>query len=134
MEKQTTVFYVDDNPKSRELLAGILKSKGFAVVTESDPWTAVERTRETEFELALLDYQMPGMTGPELARELKDLRPNVAVILISGLPALPSDEMAYVDVHLGRGTRLDHLLETLEMLACPSVGGERVRTLWQEST
>ena len=116
MHKQATVFYVDDNPKSRELLTNILETRGFAVIAEEDPLQALNRAGTEEFEIALLDYQMPGMLGTQLARELKRMDPHLPVVVISGLPALPSHELASVNVHLGQGTRVDQLLETIEML------------------
>lgn len=116
MDKQATVFYVDDNPKSRELLTNILEARGFAVIAAEDPVEALSRARSAEFEIALLDYQMPGMLGTQLARELKRIDPDLPVVVISGLAALPSHELSCVNVHLGCGTRVDQLLETIEML------------------
>ena len=100
MDKHATVLYVDDNGSSRRVLTTILETRGF-----------------TEFDLALLDYQMPRMRGTELARELKRMDAEVPVVLISGMAAVPSEELAFVNVHLGQGTRLDYLLETIRMLA-----------------
>jgi two-component system, cell cycle sensor histidine kinase and response regulator CckA len=133
MERQATVFFVDDNRKSRELLTSMLEARGFVVRAEEDPQQALERARGEEFDVALLDYQMPGMLGTELARELKRMNGGVPVVVISGLAALPSDDLAFVNVHLGRGTRVEQLMETIEMLANPEV--QAVGTLqWHEST
>ncbi len=128
MDKQATVFYVDDNPKSRELLTNILEARGFAVIAAEDPLEALNQARSMVFEIALLDYQMPGMLGTQLARELKKIDPDLPVIVISGLAALPSHELVSVNVHLGRGTRIDQLLEAIEMLS------NRESPRWSEST
>lgn len=128
MDKQATVFYVDDNPKSRQLLTNILEARGFAVIAAEDPFEALCQARTIAFEIALLDYQMPGMLGTQLARELKRIDPHLPVVVISGLAALPSHELVNVNVHLGRGTRLDQLLDTIEMLA------SRQSPRWSEST
>jgi two-component system cell cycle sensor histidine kinase/response regulator CckA len=133
MDKQATVFYVDDNPKSRELLTNILEARGFAVITAEDPLEALSRARSAEFEIALLDYQMPGMLGTQLARELRRIDPDLPVVVISGLAALPSHELTSVNVHLGRGTRVDQLLETIEMLANPH-WSQDLMTGWHGST
>jgi CheY-like chemotaxis protein len=134
MQKQATVFYVDDNPKSRELLTNILEERGFAVIASEDPIAAMKQARTAEFEIALLDYQMPAMMGTQLARELKRIHPNLPVVVISGLAALPANELTSVNVHLGRGTRLDLLLETLEMLTVRGFPEPIPRTAWHEST
>ncbi|HKD01921.1 MAG TPA: response regulator [Terriglobales bacterium] len=117
MCKQTTVLYVDDNSNSRRLLTAILETKGFAVIGEEDPVAALEQAKKKEFDLALLDYQMPRMKGTELARELKRMDSGVPVVLISGLAGLPSEELTFVNVHLGKGTRLECLLDTIRKLA-----------------
>jgi CheY-like chemotaxis protein len=134
MDTQGTVFYVDDNPKSRELLTGILQATGFTVIAASEPQEALDRARNGEFAIALLDYQMPGMTGTQLARELKRIDPNLPVVLLSGMAALPSYELTFVDAHLGRGTRVDQLLETVQMLAHARMPMTTSTVRWHEST
>jgi CheY-like chemotaxis protein len=110
------IFYVDDNPKSRRLLTSVIKSYGFEVITAGDPIEALSRIGTNCFDLFLLDYQMPHLTGSQLARKLKRTKPDVPVVLISGLAALPPFELISVDAHLGRGTTLDELLDTMRDL------------------
>jgi len=66
--------------------------------------------------LALLDYQMPHLTGAQLAQKIKRTRPDVPVVLISGFSALPPFELVLVDAHIGRGSTLDELLDTMRSL------------------
>lgn len=117
MDRQATILFVDDNRKSRELLTSMLEARGFAVKAEESPSEAVERARYEDFDVALLDYQMKEMRGTDLARELKRVNAGVPVVVISGLPALASEELAFVNVHLGQGTRVDQLMEAIELLA-----------------
>lgn len=116
MENRTTVFYVDDNPKSSRLLASVLEGCGFTVIVAHDPVEALGVCRRTSFDLALLDYDMPGMTGSQLAQEIKFLAPDVPVVLISGYATLPATELVFVDAHFGLGTSLDDLLWTMRAL------------------
>jgi PleD family two-component response regulator len=69
-DEATIVFYVDDNAKSRRLLTSILRESGFEVITASDPLEALRVCKEISFDLALLDQQMPKMTGSQLAQEI----------------------------------------------------------------
>ena len=110
------IFYVDDNPKSRRLLTSVIRSCGFEVITAGDPIEALSRIGKNSFDLFLLDYQMPHWTGSQLALKLKRTKPDVPVVLISGLAALPPFELLSVDAHLGRGTTLDELLDTMRDL------------------
>jgi CheY-like chemotaxis protein len=113
---QGTIFYVDDNPKSRRLLTSVMRSCGFDVVSAGDPFEALSRIRKSSFDLALLDYQMPHLTGAQLARKIKSMKPEVPVVLISGFSALPAFELIFVDAHVGRGATLDDLLDTMQSL------------------
>jgi two-component system cell cycle sensor histidine kinase/response regulator CckA len=110
------IFYVDDNPKSRRLLTSVISSSGFEVLSAGDPIEALSRIRKGCFDLFLLDYQMPHLTGSQLAQKLKRTKPDVPVVLISGLAALPPFELTSVDAHLGRGATLDELLDTMRDL------------------
>jgi CheY-like chemotaxis protein len=111
-----TIFYVDDNPKSRRLLTSVIRSCGFDVLSIGDPIEAVSRIRKSSFDLALLDYQMPHLTGSELAQKIKSVKPDTPIVLISGFSALPPFELNFVDAHLGRGATLDELLDTIRGL------------------
>jgi two-component system cell cycle sensor histidine kinase/response regulator CckA len=116
MVNHGTIFYVDDNPKSRRLLTSVIRSCGFEVISAGDPIEALSRIGRGVFDLFLLDYQMPHLTGSQLAQKLKRTKPDVPVVLISGLAALPPFELISVDAHLGRGTTLDELLDTMRNL------------------
>ncbi|MGA2981140.1 MAG: response regulator [Terriglobales bacterium] len=141
MENRTTVFYVDDNPKSSRLLSSVLEECGFRVITKNDPIEALALCKRTYFDLALLDYEMPQMSGAKLAQEIKYLVPDVPVVLISGRASLPPSELAFVDAHFGFGTVLDDLLWTMRILVQPKVfsikdhlGDQRALTQWADST
>jgi CheY-like chemotaxis protein len=121
MDNRITVLYVDDNPKSSRLLTSVLEECGFRVITRNDPIEALALCRRTYFDLALLDYEMPSMTGARLAREIKHLMPEIPVVLISGRLTLPPEELEFVDSHFGFGTSLDDLLWTMRILVPPQV-------------
>ena len=120
MMNHGTIFYVDDNPKSRRLLTSVIRSCGFEVVSTGDPIEALSRIRKSSFDLALLDYQMPHLTGSQLAQKIKSAKPDVPVVLLSGFSALPPVELIFVDAHVGRGATLDELLDTMRNLIHPS--------------
>lgn len=121
MEERTTVLYVDDNPKSSRLLASVLEECGFRMISKTDPLEALALCRRTSFDLALLDYEMPVMSGAQLAQEIKRIMPEVPVVLISGRTSIPPDELEFVDAHFGFGTALDDLLWSMRILAPPKL-------------
>ncbi|HTR23569.1 MAG TPA: response regulator [Terriglobales bacterium] len=121
MEERTTVLYVDDNPKSSRLLASVLEECGFRMISKTDPLDALALCRRTSFDLALLDYEMPVMSGAQLAREIKGMMPEVPIVLISGRTSIPAKELEFVDAHFGFGTALDDLLWSMRILSPPKL-------------
>ncbi|MCC7243263.1 MAG: PAS domain-containing protein, partial [Acidobacteria bacterium] len=85
-----TVLVVEDEPSVRLLTASVLERSGYTVLTAVSGVAALEVWREHESEIALVvtDMVMPeGVTGPELARRLRALRPDVKVLFTSGYTA-----------------------------------------------
>jgi len=119
MHKQT-IFYVDDNAKSRLLLASILREIGFEVIAVGDPMGALDMLESATFDLVLLDYQMPKMNGAQLAKAVKGIFPGVPIVMISGLPTLPQEELLYVDEYCGKGATLDELVFAIHSLISSS--------------
>lgn len=77
------VLVVDDEPGLRMTLAANLELDGFQVVEAESAAEALERAREQDFDVILTDIRMPGMSGIELFRELRRLRPGVPVLLMT---------------------------------------------------
>ena len=141
MENRTTVLYVDDNPKSSRLLTSVLEECRFRVIARNDPQEALALCQRTYFDLALLDYEMPMMSGSKLAQEIKFLVPDVPIVLISGKSTLPPSELVFVDAHFGFGTALDDLLWTMRILVQPKLARmpdpravQLAVTQWSDST
>jgi CheY-like chemotaxis protein len=137
MNGTTTVFYVDDNTRSRRVLSSVLSDCGFEMITAGDPVEALRRCKKICFDLALLDYQMPSLTGSQLAHEIKLLTPDVPIVLLSGYAVLPATELLFVDAHFGYGTHLDDLLETMRRLTHSNPPKRAIRTsaaAWLDST
>jgi PAS domain S-box-containing protein len=80
------ILVVDDEEIVRKLATMILEGQGCRVETFSDGLAAVERFERNAADVSavLLDLTMPGMGGEETLRRLKQIRPNVKVILSSG--------------------------------------------------
>ncbi|PWU07891.1 MAG: hybrid sensor histidine kinase/response regulator, partial [Terriglobia bacterium] len=76
-----TILVADDDPTLLNLLALILHTAGFEVLTARDGLDAlaVARTHPGRIELLLSDVMMPGLDGPQLARQLKLAHPTMRV-------------------------------------------------------
>jgi CheY-like chemotaxis protein len=80
------IFAVDDEPMLLELVALVLDPMGFRVQTFRDPSQALQAFRRAHPAPVLIvtDYAMHSMTGLDLIRECRRLRPGQKVILVSG--------------------------------------------------
>jgi len=80
------VLVVDDEGAVRRITARRLASLGCTVVQACDGEQALVSVRdEGPFDLILTDHSMPGMTGLQLAAELRSNQPDVAIILTTGM-------------------------------------------------
>ena len=78
------VLLVEDNPQVREFAEGLLADLGCEVVTAENGDEALERLASNGIDLVLTDVVMPGMSGVELARRVRQKRPDVPVLLATG--------------------------------------------------
>jgi CheY-like chemotaxis protein len=80
------LLVVDDDPGVLEVIAETLARVGFDVLRASDGATALALFREhaDEIRVVLLDLNMPGASGEDVCDEIRRLRPNAKIILISG--------------------------------------------------
>lgn len=78
-----SILVVDDDVDTCRNLADILTDLGYRVDTAHDGPTALERVRRNGYDVALLDYKMPGMDGLTLYREIKQLRAGTVAIVVT---------------------------------------------------
>jgi PAS domain S-box-containing protein len=80
------VLFVDDEEALAELGKELLESMGYKVTSRTGSPEALEtfRSAPNDFDLVVTDFTMPGITGVELCREFKALRPDIPVILCTG--------------------------------------------------
>ena len=77
------ILIVDDEPIIRSSLAEFLTQEGFTVTACESAEVALGRARQTRFDLALCDVQLPGMDGLELLGRLLKVNPETLVLLIT---------------------------------------------------
>lgn len=85
MSSNKRILIVDDDPDLLFLVAHSVKNLGpdFQVSTASNVTAALEQIQKQQFDLIVSDYMMPGLTGVDLAREVRQLTPHTAFILMT---------------------------------------------------
>jgi DNA-binding response OmpR family regulator len=78
------VLVIDDDPAVRAFLTEFLEQQAFEVRTAQDGMQALSIFRAEPFDLILVDFQMPGMSGLEVATEVRTTHPHIPIALITG--------------------------------------------------
>ena len=116
------VLLVEDNLLNREIAQAILQDAGFTVDTADDGDVAVERLQDSkqgEFDLVLMDIQMPKMDGYAATRQIRTLPSDVANVPIVAMTANAFEEdkqktiRAGMNAHIAKPIEAGRLMETL---------------------
>jgi two-component system, response regulator, stage 0 sporulation protein F len=81
---RTRILIVDDAGPVVVLCVNVLQALGYAVKGANRGEAAMEMIRKESFDLMVLDYKMPGMSGFEVFEQARPLHPNMAVVLVTG--------------------------------------------------
>jgi CheY-like chemotaxis protein len=101
MCKKELILCVDDEENQLAVRKLVLESKGYAVLTAPSGQQALVLLTQHPVDLVLSDHLMPGLTGAELARQIKGQKPELPVILISAVNEIPADA-AYADLFMSK--------------------------------
>jgi two-component system, NtrC family, response regulator HydG len=112
--KPTRVLVVDDEPALLRALETLLVKKGHDVVALESPIAATQRLAVDDFDVALLDVKLPLLSGLELLSAVKDRRPEVEVIMMTGHATV---EAALGAVRAGAYDYLTKPFEDVEVVA-----------------
>jgi two-component system, chemotaxis family, chemotaxis protein CheY len=128
----SNVLLVDDDPDIRMLTRTFLDHEGYSVFSSGDAERAVQIFRSVpRIDLLVTDLYMPGRSGMELARELKELRKDLRVLMISG-GMLEDEQESKLKQEgwsfLAKPFRLPELLATVHRILAPVEAGR-----WREA-
>ena len=77
------ILIVDDDAEFRSHLLGVLKEEGFETDSAASAKEALAKNETKEFDVVLLDFMMPKMTGIDALQEIRRQRPKTKVIMIT---------------------------------------------------
>jgi CheY-like chemotaxis protein len=113
LELKPVILCVDDDTVILNYERVLLERSGYSVLTASSAQQALRLVSVCHCDAVLLDYEMPGMNGYEIATAIKRVRPELTVILLSG-GEVPSQALALVDAFI---PKLEASRELLTMIA-----------------
>jgi len=88
MNKQNTVLVVDDDSAHRTMLRTLINGWGYAVSEADDGSTAIEKVKETSFDLVLMDVRMVKVSGLEALETIKSYNPAIPVIIMTAYSSI----------------------------------------------
>jgi len=104
------ILVVDDNEMLCRLACDILRTEGYRAVPASNAAEALRAFEEEEFDLLVTDSQMPGMSGVELARAVRNRNPDFPVIVMTAFEPVESE---HVTLWLPKRYLFPNLLEKI---------------------
>jgi excisionase family DNA binding protein len=86
VETKVTILIIDDEEVIRSLFKETLEELGHRVITARTAAEGLDLVKQRDFALVFLDLKMPGMDGAELLRQIRNIKPGLAVTIITGYP------------------------------------------------
>jgi DNA-binding NtrC family response regulator len=111
------ILVVDDDEDIRKVLSEILKDKGYNADSAETGGEALRKAEEKFYNLALIDIRLPDMNGVELLTKIKETKPKMRKIIITGYPTLKNAVEALnkgADAYIMKPLDMDKVLATVE--------------------
>ena len=115
MQSTVRILCVDDDANLLSVMADLLRHKGYEVLAVSSGQAAVDQTCR-EFDLMIVDYNLPDFNGDVVAEHWKCEQPEVPILLLSGCPNLPPHALDHVNGYLRKGDGTDQLFTAVSDL------------------
>lgn len=111
--RKATILCVDDHWNGLIGRKMLLESNGYEVIEATGGPESLKLFRSCPIDAVVLDYQMPGMSGDIVAARMKNLKPQVPIMLLSAYGPLPEKKLKSVDTFLSKSQPAETLLSSL---------------------
>lgn len=114
--QKPTVLCIDDEESELKVRRLLLQAQGYRVLTALDGPAGIHLFKSQPIDAVILDYSMPKMDGGVVATTLKQLRPHVPIIMLSGHGTTPTAAKHSIDAFVAKGQAPAVLLATTASL------------------
>jgi CheY-like chemotaxis protein len=111
-----TILCIDDEVLGLEIRKVVLEREGYVVHTATDGPTGIRVFRQHPVDAVVLDFAMPGMDGGAVATVLREIRPNIPILLLSAYLTLPEDVQRMVTLVANKGDGAIALLQNVRKI------------------
>ena len=110
------ILCIDDDTAGLEAYKELLEISGYEVLIAQSGEQGLELFVAHPIDAVLLDYQMPGMNGDRVATQMRRVKPDVPILLLSGYSELLLSDLSCVDAFLSKGESWSTVVSTLDRL------------------
>ena len=110
------VMCIDDNQEVLECEKAFLETFGFTVLTAPSGGKGLELASIHSVDVVIVDYFMPEMNGHQVAIEMRRLRPEAPIIMLSGAVDVPGQALQWVDTFIAKDRLASQLLPAIAQL------------------
>src|SRR5260370_11753303 len=115
MEKQKAIILcIDDEGAVVEGRKEVLEMSEYEVLSAQSGEQGLALFVSHPIDAVVLDYKMPGMNGDQVARQMRRVKPDVPILMLSGYSELPLNELGCVDAFLSKGGSWSTVVSTLD--------------------
>jgi CheY-like chemotaxis protein len=113
---------IDDNEEVLECVKLFLESFGYTVLTAPSGGKGLELAAMYPVDVVIVDYLMPEMNGQAVVLEMRRVRPETPIIILSGEVNIPEQVLEWVDAFVAKDRLSSHLLPAIAELQerCPA--------------
>ncbi|HTX54997.1 MAG TPA: sigma-54 dependent transcriptional regulator [Candidatus Baltobacteraceae bacterium] len=111
------ILVVDDEEQMRDLLAKVLDRKGYQVAVCSDGLEALAYLEKEPADLVITDVRMPGLSGMEALRAVKELNPDIVVLIMTAFGSIDQAVQAVKEGaydYINKPFKIEEMLLTVE--------------------
>ncbi len=111
------ILFIDDDENIRSVLKAILEDEGYTVETADTAKKGIEKSEKEFYNLALIDVRLPDMEGIALLAKIRETKPKMRKIIVTGYPTLQNAVAAVnkgADAYVMKPFDVDKILQTIK--------------------
>jgi len=116
-EARPGILLIDDEKDIVRTFTLFLERYGYAVDSAGSGWEALAKLGERHYDVVILDYRLPGVTGVDLLRRANELQPDAVKVMLTGFPSLEDTAESLLhgaDSYLLKPVDMNEVLEVIE--------------------
>jgi len=117
MGETARILIIDDDENIRKVLETILADEGYIVESAETAKKGIEKSEKAFYNLALIDVRLPDMQGIELLSKLRNTKPKMRKIIVTGYPTLQNAIAAVnkgADAYVMKPFEVERILQTIK--------------------